>query len=173
MASAISSSDPICPICLDSMNSGLPVVNSHEPEGSKITHLFHQTCLEAWINSGHPTCPLCNVVILDRRLLATEMGRSRLLLEATFRHNVREIEMILTAGSIDAATRFDVLSFLAEDNQPVLFDRVYEEASLIENEKLVELGSFTIYQNRPEILEIYLESRILTKKIGGKSSFWL
>jgi hypothetical protein len=150
------------------MNSSLPVVNSHESEGSKITHLFHQTCLEAWINSGHPTCPLCNVVILDRRLLATEMGRSRLLLEATFRHNVREIEMILTAGSIDAATRFNVLSFLAEDNLTVLFDRVYEEDSLIENEKLVELGAFTIYQNRPEILEILLRKSHFNEKDRGQ-----
>ena len=168
MASAIAFEDPICPICRDSILDGNPVTNAHALEDSKVVHLFHKSCLEAWVNTGHPTCPLCNVVILDRRLLRSEEGRSRLLMEATLRGNIREIEMILTAGSIDATIRGDILSYFAENDQIALFDRVYEDRELISQEQLILLGSFAIYSNRPEILEIILRKSHLSSHERGQ-----
>jgi hypothetical protein len=165
MASSLSSSHSICPICRDSLTESQEVQNTHE--GEKVTHLFHKSCLDSWFATGQRTCPLCNVIVLDKELMRTQRGRSELLTHALTHHNLREIEMILTAGSVDEAVRFQALQTFIQDDRIALFDQFFDGRSSIDSSHLLMLGSLAASCNRQEILASFLRKSRLNPEERG------
>lgn len=51
--------DPRCAVCLDNLEG------SHEArELLNCRHVYHRHCLDAWVEKGHLTCPLCRAKLL-------------------------------------------------------------------------------------------------------------
>jgi len=48
-----------CVICLSTFNENDPIVQLK----CHATHIYHQKCIEDWIERGTPQCPLCKVPI--------------------------------------------------------------------------------------------------------------
>lgn len=55
--------DAVCRVCLDCIKGW------HEIRVlSNCYHVFHQKCLDAWLDEDHVTCPLCRSILLPAQL---------------------------------------------------------------------------------------------------------
>lgn len=165
MASSSSIPSSICPICRDPLTDEQIVQNTHE--GEKVSHVFHKTCIDLWFETGQRTCPLCNVVVLDRELMRTEEGRSELLAQALSYHNRREIEVILTAGTVNQLVRNQALSSLIENDNRELFDRFFNGKESFSIDQIYDLGLVAANCDRREILISILQKSALTPEERG------
>lgn len=56
----------VCSVCLECIES-----NDLVRELCNCKHVFHQECLDRWVDEGHVNCPLCRTILLPpKRLLA-------------------------------------------------------------------------------------------------------
>lgn len=62
-----------CRVCLCEVEEG------EEISDLRCNHLFHKVCLDAWIGSGHATCPLCRGRVFSPAV-AEGAGSSELLM---------------------------------------------------------------------------------------------
>lgn len=54
--------DAVCRVCLDVIEGQHGI-----RELSNCSHVFHQECLDAWMDEGQVTCPLCRSMLLPPR----------------------------------------------------------------------------------------------------------
>jgi stage V sporulation protein SpoVS len=169
MASSSTTPISICPICQDSITDEQIVRNPHE--GEKVSHVFHKTCLDLWFATGQRTCPLCNVIVLDRELMRTEEGRSELLAQALRHQNRREIELILTAGSVNQLVRTQALASLIENDNLDLFDRFFDGKESFSINQIYALSELAINHDKREFLNNILAKSILNPTERGRLLF--
>ncbi|KAL8161351.1 hypothetical protein V2J09_012840 [Rumex salicifolius] len=62
-----------CRVCLCEVEEG------EEISDLRCKHLFHKDCLDAWVGSGHATCPLCRGRVFSPAAAAEGAGSSELL----------------------------------------------------------------------------------------------
>ena len=54
--------DAVCRVCLDCIKGRHAI-----RELSNCCHVFHQECLDAWVDEGQVTCPLCRSMLLPAK----------------------------------------------------------------------------------------------------------